>query len=108
MEQVIDLYETSVPNHSLHNGRTPYASRLIWCAMYYMDQRLFCAHDLSLLIEEIYGEKLSAAKVSHGLKDFVQLGKVERINHRNRSVRYYNYRVSQSGAQYMQREDVVN
>jgi len=104
MEQVIDLYATKTPTDSTQNGHASYASRLLWCAMYYMDQRMFCAHDLALLIEEIYGEKLSSAKVSHGLRTFAQLGYVDRVHRRNRSSRYFDYRVSQNGARFMRRE----
>jgi len=101
--ETLDLYETRVPTDNLQNGKPSYVARLLWCSIYYMDQRMFCAHDLALLIEEIYGEKLSSAKVSHGLRTFAQLGYVDRFHRRNRSIRYYDYRVSQNGARFMRR-----
>jgi len=102
--ETLDLYDTQVPTDNIQNGKPSYVARLLWCAMYYMDQRMFCAHDLALLVEEIYGEPMSSAKASHGLRAFAQLGYVDRIYHRNRSVMYYDYRVSQKGFRYMRRE----
>jgi len=101
--ETLDLYDTQVPTDNIQNGKPSYVARLLWCAMYYMDQRKFCASELVLLVEEIYGESMSSAKVSHGLRPFVQMGFVEKLNHRNRSVRYYNYRVSQNGVRFMRR-----
>ena len=102
--ETLDLYDTQVPTDNIQNGKPSYVARLLWCAMYYMDQRMFCAHDLALLVEEIYGEPMSSAKASHGLRAFAQLGYVDRIYRRNRSVMYYDYRVSQKGFRYMRRE----
>ena len=100
----LDLYDTRVPTDNVQNGKPSYVARLLWCAMYYMDQRKFCAHDLALLVEEIYGEQMSSFKASHGLRTFAQLGYVDRIYRRNRSVMYYDYRVSQKGFRFMRRD----
>ena len=101
--ETLDLYDTQVPTDNIQNGKPSYVARLLWCAMYYMDQRMFCAHDLALLVEEIYGEPMSSAKASHGLRAFTQLGYVERFYRRNRSIRYFDYRVSQNGVRFMRR-----
>ena len=101
--ETLDLYDTQVPTDNIQNGKPSYVARLLWCAMYYMDQRMFCAHDLALLVEEIYGEPMSSAKASHGLRAFAQLGYVERFYRRNRSIRYFDYRVSQNGVRFMRR-----
>ena len=78
----LDLFDTRVPTDNVQNGKPSYVARLLWCAMYYMDQRLFCAHDLALLVEEIYGEPMSSAKASHVLRAFAQMGYVDRFSRR--------------------------
>jgi len=102
--ETLDLFDTRVPTDNVQNGKPSYVARLLWCAMYYMDQRKFCAHDLALLVEEIYGEPMSSAKASHGLKAFAQLGFVDKFYRRNRSIRYFDYRVSQKGFRFMRRD----
>ena len=102
--ETLDLYTTRTPTDSIQNGRASFIARVLWCSMYYMDRHMFCASELGLVAEKIYGERVSSAKVSHGLRPFVQMGFVEKFNHRNRSVRYYNYRVSQCGVRFMRNQ----
>lgn len=100
--ETLDIYATRPPNHNMQNGCASYTSRLVWCGAHYMEGQLFYANELSLLIDEIYGEKLSSFKVSHELKRFAELGYVDRVQSGNRAQTYYKYRVSQLGRKYMQ------
>ena len=55
--ETLDIYASPPPNRSTENGSASLTSRLVWCGIQYMGRQLFYAHELGLLIEDIYGEK---------------------------------------------------
>ena len=101
--ETLDIYASPPPNRNTGNGTVSYTSRLVWCGIQYMGRQLFYAHELGLLIENIYGEKCSSNRVAAALKDLAGLRYVTRVQVDDRSQTYYRYRVSEIGLQYIQR-----
>ena len=101
--ETLDIYASPPPNRSTENGSASLTSRLVWCGIQYMGRQLFYAHELGLLIEDIYGEKCSSNRVAAALKSLSGLRYVTRVQVDDRFQTYYRYRVSELGLQYIRR-----
>jgi len=65
-----------------------YNMQVVWGGMFLIEKEPFCANELRLIIKEVFKFDWHSSRVAKYLKDFVNMGYVER----KRDKLYYEYR----------------